>query len=54
VFDFLSSHALMLHGWADRTEAAIATWGGASKPSRERAARAAISATLDGYPSLPT
>src|SRR6266513_1919719 len=42
VFDFLSSHARMLHEWAERAEHAIAAWDATSLRTRERAARASI------------
>jgi DNA-binding PadR family transcriptional regulator len=41
VFDFLWSHALMLRGWADRAEAAIAGWDDAPS-ARDEATRAII------------
>ena len=50
VFDFLSSHALMLHGWADRSEAVIRDWDRTSTRSKTRAAIDAIAATLELYP----
>ena|SRR3989442_14123947 len=42
VFDFLWSHALMLHGWAERADAAIAGWDASSPAARAEAARATI------------
>jgi DNA-binding PadR family transcriptional regulator len=54
VFDFLSSHALMLRAWADRTETAVSKWDSTSERDRERAARTSIRATLDRYPWPPT
>jgi PadR family transcriptional regulator AphA len=54
VFDFLSSHAVMLRAWADRTETAFTKWDNTSESARERAARTSIGATLDRYPRPPT
>src|SRR5207248_10824789 len=51
VFDFLSSHALMLRDWADRAEAAIATWPDLSPSQRQKGAQAAIAAALSRYPA---
>jgi hypothetical protein len=53
VFDFLSSHALMLREWADRAEAAIAGWPGVSVAARDAKAQATIAAGLAHYPSTP-
>jgi DNA-binding PadR family transcriptional regulator len=52
VFDFLSSHALMLREWADRTEDATASWPRVAARTRERAAKASIEATRARYPEL--
>lgn len=49
VFDFLSHHALMLLGWADRTEAALAAWT-VSPAGRDERARSAIATTLAEFP----
>jgi len=49
VFDFLSSHALMLHEWADRTEQTIARWERATPRARAHAAQRSISDTLGRY-----
>lgn len=46
VFDFLWSHALMLRGWAERAEAAIARWDDLSPDERTEAALATIRANL--------
>jgi DNA-binding PadR family transcriptional regulator len=54
VFDFLSSHALMLREWADRTEHAIESWPRSAPRTRERAAQAAISAIRAEYPDRQT
>lgn len=51
VFDFLSSHALMLREWADRAEKAIAEWPNLSSSQREKRAQAAIAAGLARYPT---
>ncbi len=51
VFDFLSSHAVMLHEWATRAEQTIAAWDRTSARARERAARDSIRATLERYPA---
>jgi DNA-binding PadR family transcriptional regulator len=51
VFDFLSSHALMLHEWATRTERAVAGWEHATPKSRDRAARVTIETTVRRYPA---
>lgn len=51
VFDFLSSHALMLHEWADRAEAAISTWPGQSDSERARRAQATIAAGRTRFPT---
>ncbi|HEX4491023.1 MAG TPA: PadR family transcriptional regulator [Acidimicrobiia bacterium] len=53
VFDFLSSHALTLRAWADRTEKALDAWEGAAPRTRERAARASIRRTFEAYPATP-
>jgi DNA-binding PadR family transcriptional regulator len=53
VFDFLTSHALMLRGWADRAAAAIESWGDAGPMGRDAAARDAIAARLIDYPEAP-
>jgi len=50
VFDFLSSHALMLREWADRAEQAIHAWPRAAPRTRERAAKASIAAVRAQYP----
>ena len=52
VFDFLSSHALMLREWADRTEQATASWPDAAPRTRERTAKASIEATRARYPDI--
>jgi PadR family transcriptional regulator AphA len=51
VFDFLSSHALMLREWADRAEEAIAAWPDLSSSERQSRAQATIAAGLARYPS---
>jgi hypothetical protein len=51
VFDFLSSHALMLKEWADRAEAVIAAWPEQSIAQRAKAAQDAIAAGLTRYPA---
>jgi DNA-binding PadR family transcriptional regulator len=50
VFDFLSHHALMLLGWADRTERAIRGWKSLARGERVSRAIAAITACLAKYP----
>lgn len=50
VFDFLSSHALMLREWADRAEAVIAAWPGLSESERAHRAQAAIATGLERFP----
>ena len=50
VFDFLSHHALMLLGWADRTEAAVDAWDKKGSKQRTSAGLTRISATLAHYP----
>jgi DNA-binding PadR family transcriptional regulator len=53
VFDFLSSHALMLQQWADRADHAISKWESSTPHARQRAAQQSIGAVLDRYaPSL--
>ena len=54
VFDFLSSHALMLRDWADRAESAVAAWPNLSRAERETKAQAEIAAGLVRYPSAVT
>jgi|SRR4051794_853120 len=53
VFDFLSSHALMLRGWADRTEATIDSWADLSAAERAKRAQATIANDLEHYPASP-
>lgn len=53
VFDFLSSHALMLLGWADRAEAAVRSWEGLSAEERAGRAVATVSACLALFPPRP-
>jgi PadR family transcriptional regulator, regulatory protein AphA len=53
VFDFLTSHALMLRAWADRAEAAIDAWPSSDERAREVASRASIAALLAEYPAPP-
>jgi hypothetical protein len=50
VFDFLSHHALMLRGWADRTEATLAQWPQLTGDQRADAALRAIAAIRASYP----
>lgn len=50
VFDFLSSHALMLRAWADRAEAAIESWPGPANGERAKQAQASIAEGLSRYP----
>lgn len=50
VFDFLSSHAMMLRAWADRTERALDTWPDTPPDERARRAVAAIAAVRATYP----
>jgi PadR family transcriptional regulator AphA len=52
VFDFLSSHALMLREWAGRAERAIAAWPGLTPAERATRAQDAIAAGLASYPAL--
>jgi DNA-binding PadR family transcriptional regulator len=50
VFDFLSSHALMLRAWADRTAETLDGWERSAPRTRARAAAKAIAATRALYP----
>ena len=50
VFDFLSSHALMLRSWADRAESEIRAWAASSDEQRAERARSAIAEGLERYP----
>jgi PadR family transcriptional regulator, regulatory protein AphA len=50
VFDFLSSHALMLRDWADRADRAVTKWERSTPPERDAAARAAIRSAMRAYP----
>jgi DNA-binding PadR family transcriptional regulator len=50
VFDFLSSYALMLQGWADRAEPVVHAWKKASPTKRDAAAVAAIARMHASYP----
>lgn len=50
VFDFLTSHALMLREWAERAEATIASWKSLGARTRDERACAAIADLLDRYP----
>jgi DNA-binding PadR family transcriptional regulator len=50
VFDFLSSHALMLRDWAARAQETIESWERVAPRTRERAAKAAIAAIGAHYP----
>jgi hypothetical protein len=50
VFDFLSHHAMMLQGWADRTEAALDSWETADPDTRARQAIEAIEKVRATYP----
>lgn len=51
VFDFLSSHALMLRQWADRAEATIETWPRLAAGERATKAQASIADGLSRYPA---
>jgi len=53
VFDFLTSHALMLREWADRAETAIQAWPVHDTETRDATARATIAAVLARYPAPP-
>jgi PadR family transcriptional regulator AphA len=50
VFDFLSSHALAMLQWAERTETSLASWSQADDETRAAAALAIIGARLGEYP----
>jgi PadR family transcriptional regulator, regulatory protein AphA len=50
VFDFLSSHAMMLRGWADRTEQALDQWPAQTSGQRAAAALDTIRAIREHYP----
>ena len=50
VFDFLSSHALMLRAWADRAEEAMTAWPGLAPTERAARAQDAIAASLARCP----
>jgi PadR family transcriptional regulator, regulatory protein AphA len=51
VFDFLSSHALMLLEWADRTERTTRRWGDVSGEERDQASVAAIARSFARFPT---
>ena len=50
VFDFLSSHASMLDGWAERTSKAVSSWERTTPEKRDQTARATIARIRDAYP----
>lgn len=54
VFDFLSSHAQMLLGWADRTERALTARADTTPIQRDEHALQTIRAALDEYPNVTT
>lgn len=51
VFDFLSSHALMLQGWASRARAALADYEGMTSDQRAQHAQRLISVALARFPA---
>lgn len=53
VFDFLTNHALMLRGWAERTRATLDRWPDLTPEERTAAARDTIAQTLQRYPAPP-
>ena len=53
VFDFLSSHALMLLGWAARTRAELARWPHSSHEERAERAVRTISEIEQRFPAGP-
>jgi PadR family transcriptional regulator, regulatory protein AphA len=52
VFDFLSSHALMLRAWAERAEATVTLWPGTSSEERIERAKSIIAEGLARYPEV--
>jgi PadR family transcriptional regulator, regulatory protein AphA len=52
VFDFLTSHALMLDGWCSRARAALAAYGKGPR-QRDRAALSIIRSALDRFEPEP-
>jgi PadR family transcriptional regulator, regulatory protein AphA len=50
VFDFLTSHALMLLGWAERTRATLHRWPDMGPDERDALARDTIAQILASYP----
>jgi DNA-binding PadR family transcriptional regulator len=52
VFDFLTSHALMLDGWCSRARAALAAYGRGPR-ERDRAALSIIQGALDRFEREP-
>jgi len=50
VFDFLSSHALMLRAWAERAETTITWWSDTSSEERIERAKSVIAEALAQYP----
>lgn len=53
VFDFLWSHAEMLRGWADRTEATLDSWEAGPGDDRKTAALSVIRGYLENGPPTP-